>query len=157
VGDTITPQQYNNRFIHQLLPYLPQCRLIRGNKTLLTLMLRKIFLEEGLRIRLVTHSYSLHDESPRYRESLDMELGDGFIGCDYNDTMTTYCIHYWNEQECRDDFFHFLDEIEELRQFVQDFFLSVEEELRFDISHDDSPVWLADTDSSHYLNYNINI
>ena len=157
VGDTITPQQYSNRFIQKLLPYLPQCRLIRGNKTLLTLMLRKVFLEEGLHIRLETHSRPQHDESPRYADSLDMEVGDGFVGRDYEDTVTTYCIQYWNEQESNENLFHFLDEIEEFRQFVQDYFLSVEEELRFDISHDDAPMLLTDTDASHYLNYNINI
>ncbi|MBO7581429.1 MAG: hypothetical protein J6T38_07940 [Bacteroidaceae bacterium] len=157
VGDTITQQQYSNRFIQQLLPYLPQSRLIRGNKTLLTLMLRKVFLEEGLHIRLETHSRQQHDESPRYADSLDMEVGDGFIGRDYEDTVTTYCIQYWNEQESSENLFHFLDEIEEFRQFVQDYFLSIEEELRFDISHDDAPMLLTDTDASHYLNYNINI
>lgn len=157
VGDTITPLQYSNRFIQKLLPYLPQCRLIRGNKTLLTLMLRKIFLEEGLRIRLETHPLPQHDECPRYSDSLDMEVGDGFLGRDYDDTVTTYSIQYWNEQECSEHLFHFLDEIEELRLFVQDYFLSVEEELRFDISHDEAPMQLTNTDSSHYLNYNINI
>ncbi|MBR6036799.1 MAG: hypothetical protein IKP41_07590 [Bacteroidaceae bacterium] len=157
VGDTITPQQYSNRFIQKLLPYLPQCRLIRGNKTLLTLMLRKIFLEEGLRIRPETHSLPQHDEYPRYSDSLDMEVGDGFLGRDYDDTVTTYSIQYWNEQECSENLFHLLDEIEELRLFVQDYFLSVEEELRFDISHDEAPMQLTNTDSSHYLNYNINI
>lgn len=157
VGDTITQQQYSNRFIQQLLPYLPQSRLIRGNKTLLTLMLRKVFLEEGLHIRLETHSRPQHDENPRYADSLDMEVGDGFVGRDYEDTATTYCIQYWNEQESSENLFHFLDEIEEFRQFVQDYFLSIEEELRFDISHDDAPMLLTDTDASHYLNYNINI
>ena len=157
IGDTITPQQHNNRFIRQLLPYFPQCRLIRGNKTLLTLILRKVFFEEGLRIRLKTHTCPLHDESPRYSDCLDMEVGDGFVGRDYEDTVTTYSIQYWNEQECSENFFHFLDEIEELRQFVQNYFLSIEEELRFDISRDGEPILLTDTDSSHYLNYNINI
>lgn len=157
IGDTITPQQHNNRFIRQLLPYFPQCRLIRGNKTLLTLILRKVFLEEGLRIRLKTHTCPLHDESPRYSDCLDMEVGDGFVGCDYEDIVTTYSIQYWNEQECSENFFHFLDEIEELRQFVQNYFLSIEEELRFDISRDGEPILLTDTNSSHYLNYNINI
>ena len=157
IGDTITPQQHNNRFIRQLLPYFPQCRLIRGNKTLLTLILRKVFLEERLRIRLKTHTCPLHDESPRYSDCLDMEVGDGFVGRDYEDTVTTYSIQYWNEQECSENFFHFLDEIEELRQFVQNYFLSIEEELRFDISRDGEPILLTDTNSSHYLNYNINI
>lgn len=157
VGDTITPQQYSNRFIRQLLPYLPQSRLIRGNKTLLTLMLRKIFLEEGLRIRLETKKQQQHDDSPRYADCIDMEVGDGFLGRDYDDIVTTYNIQYWNEQESGENFFIFLDEIEEFRQFVQDYFLSVEEELRFDISHDEAPMQLTDTDSSHYLNYNINI
>lgn len=157
LGDTLTTQQQNNRFIQQLLPFLPQCRLIRGNKTLLSLMLRKVFLQERLNIHLKKTVHWHHDEHPRYAESLDMNLGEGYVGRDYSDSVITYCIHYWDDHECGEKFFHFLDEIEELRLFIQDFFLSVEEELHFDISHDGAPLILDETDSSHYLNYNTNI
>ena len=50
IGDRLTDEQRSNRFIRQILPFLPHCKNIRGDKTLLTLILRKIFMEEGLAI-----------------------------------------------------------------------------------------------------------
>ena len=44
--DSLTEAQRKNRFIRQLIHFVPACKDIRGNKTLLTLMLRKV-LEIG--------------------------------------------------------------------------------------------------------------
>lgn len=157
LGDCITPEQHTNRFIRQMIPFLPQCKYIRGNKTLLTLLLRKVFLEERLHVRVQHLSQMRTDDAPRYADSLGMELGDGYVGNEYPDQFVTYSIHYWFEHEDEPSFLRFLDEVEELRIFIQDYFLAIEEELRFDISRDESPFVLADEHSSHYLNYNINI
>ena len=43
LGDRLTKEQQKNRFIRQLIPFLPSCKDIRGNKTLLTFLLRKVF------------------------------------------------------------------------------------------------------------------
>ena len=157
LGDQITPEQRANRFISQMIPFLPQCRRLRGNKTLLTLLLRKIFLEEGLHIRLAQNNQMRTDEQPRYADSVGMELGEGFAGNIYPENVMTYLISHWSEpeSETRETFFHFLEETEELRQFIQDYFLSVETELHFDIFKDGSSVMLSSPDS--LLNYNTSL
>ena len=157
LGDRITQKQYTNRFIRQLIPFLPQCKYIRGDKTLLTLLLRKVFMEERLQVR-VKHLSKMHKEdAPRYADSLDMELGHGYVGNEYPMEVTTYSIRYWPENDSHDLFVQFLDEVETLRIFLQDYFLSIEEELVFDITREEVPLQLADNDDCHYLNYNINI
>lgn len=157
LGDTLTPQQRSNRFIRQMMTYLPECRLIRGNKTLLTFILRKIFLEEGIHIQLHTETHTMQDEHPRYDDSLGLALDEGFVGNIYSETVTTYHIQYWDDDACDKMFFHFLDEMEEFRLFVKDYFLAIEEELHFDIVHEEVPLQLGEETIPHYLNYNINL
>ena len=41
--------------------------------------------------------------------------------------------------------------------FIKDFFFSVEEDVVFDIHHDEPPLRLADEVFYNYLNYNTNI
>ena len=157
LSDRLTDEQRNNRFIHQILPYLPQCKDIRGNRTLLTFLLRKVFLDEGLRISVKDISKECTDEAPRYGNQLDMELGDSYVGNVYSDSVTVYEIHYWSDDDCNEHFLKFTDEIEQLRLFIQDFFLSVEEELVFHIVQDFPPVRLNDKVIYNYLNYNTNL
>ena len=157
IGDSLTEEQRSNRFIRQILPYLPQCRNIRGNKTLLTLILRKIFMEEGLAIDISRQETTLTDAQPRYQESLDMEIGNGYVGNTFNDPVTTYTIHYWSDEECDAHFLQFTREIEVLRLFLMDYFLAVEEELHFVICHDEPPLRLGDEIFYNYLNYNTNL
>lgn len=157
LGDSMTEKQRNNRFIQAVIHYLPQCRIIRGNKTLLALMLRKIFGDEGIKIGRRTELHSYEDPHPRYADSMDMELNDGYVGGEYTEPVQTYRIIYWDNKECEKDLSHFLNEIEELRAFIQDYFLSIEEELVFEIVKDDEPMQLGEESASHFLNYNINI
>jgi len=157
LGDDLTPEQKSNRFIQQLIPYLPHCRHIRGNKTFITIILRKIFLCENLHIFLKTKTHMFKDNQPQYDDSLGMELNEGFVGNQYSDTLTTYTIHYWDANECSNTLFSFLDELEQLRIFLKDYFLSVEEDLKFEISHDERPMYLGYESVPHYLNFNINI
>ena len=157
LGDGITEEQHNNRFIQGVIPYLPQCRIIRGNKTLLALMLRKIFGDEGIKLGRRTEQHSYEDPHPRYADSMGMELNNGYVAGKYTEPVQTYRIIYWDDTECKKDLSHFLLEIEELRVFLQDYFLSIEEELVFEIVKDDEPMQLGEESSSHFLNYNINI
>ena len=157
IGDALTDEQQQNRLIRQLIPFLPNCKRIRGNSTLITLMLRKVFMEEGLSIRRKNETRNFTDEEPRYENYVDMELGNGYVGSTYSETICNYEIHYWSDAECNEDFLKLIDEVEMLRQFVKDWFLSIEEELTFDIQHDEPPLRLNDDVFFNYLNYNTNI
>ena len=157
IGDNLTKQQLGNRFIRQVIPFLPQAKRIRGNRTLFTLMLRKVFMEEGLTISVQQTPQTHTDEAPRYGESVDMVLDDSYVGNIYAEPVQTYVIHYWSDKEAGAQFLHFLDEVEELRLMLQDFFLSVEQQLCFDITEDAPPLRLNDDVFYNYLNYNTNI
>jgi len=157
IADEMTPQQRDNRFIKQIIPFLPACKDIRGNKTLLTMMLRKIFIEEGLRINAHQMSLEFNDSSPRYGYTLGSNLCECYVGSTYDATTRVYDIHYWDENECNESFLSFVDEVGQLREFVQDYFMSIDEVLIFNISHDGSPLRLNDDIVFNYLNYNTNI
>lgn len=157
IGDRLTDVQRANRFIKQVIPFLPACKYIRGNGTLLTLLLRKIFMEEGLFIKKENPTELFTDDVPRYEESLDMTLGEGYVGNAYYETISRYQIFYWSDEECGKDFLQFIDDVEQLRLFIKDYFLAVEDDLLFDISHDEPPLRLSDEVFYNYLNYNTNI
>ena len=157
LGDSLTEEQLQNRFIKQLIPFLPSCKYIRGNNTLITLMLRKVFMEEGLSMKPKNITREFSDSNPYYENSLDMTLGESYVGNSYSETVSSYEIYYWSDDECTEDFLRVIDEIEMLRQFVKDYFLSIEEDLVFDIHHDEPPLRLSDEVFYNYLNYNTNI
>lgn len=157
LGDSLTKKQRRNRFIKGFVRFMPQFKYIRGNKTLLTLLLRKVFFDEGLRVRVVHETMRLHDDAPRYGDSLDMDLGDSYVGNEWDEQITVYKLRYWSEEECGANFMDFLDEMEELRVFIQDYLLAVGEDLRFDISQDEKPLRLGDEMFYNYLGFNTNI
>lgn len=157
IGDNITEEQRQNRFIKQVIPFLPSCKYIRGNRTLITFMLRKIFMEEGLSLKPRKSTRQFTDEDPRYENRLDMTLGECYVGNTFSESVGYYDIYYWSDEECTDLFLKFIDEVEMLRLFIKDFFLSVEEDIVFDIHHDEPPLRLADEVFYNYLNYNTNI
>ena len=157
IGDEITPEQQANRFIKRVIPFLPISRDIRGNKTLLTLMLRKSLMNEGLKIEAKDVMQSFTDSTPRYDCSLGGELNDCYMGNCYNENVNTYDIHYWNENECDEHFLTFIDEINQFRQFIQDYFMSIDELITFNIINDAAPLRLNDEVVFNYLNYNTNI
>ena len=157
IGDGLSPEQRANRFIRQLLPFLPQCKNIRGNRTLITLMLRKVFMDEGMRLEPSRLTETYTDDDPRYQNRLDMELGACYVGNTFTDSTVTYTIYYWSDEAAGEHFLQFIDEVEMLRGFIRDFFLAVEEDVVFNITHDDPPLRLADDVFHNYLNYNTNI
>jgi len=157
LADELTEEQKANRFIHATMPFMPCCKTIRGNRTLLTLMLRKIFMDEGIQICLHEKDTVCTDPMPRYADGLDSELGEGFLGNVYDEQITTYDVHYWDEDACDEHFLFFIEEMDIYRHFIADYFMSVEEKLNFDITKDGPPLRLSDDIVFNYLNYNSNI
>jgi hypothetical protein len=157
LGDEITETQKQNRFIKNVIPFLPQCKLIRGNKTYLTLMLRKVLMEEGVTISVCNKKYSFTEAHPRYNVQLGSDSESLFLGGSYDEQVTTYNVHYWSEDECNENFLQFVEEMEAFRKFVQDYFIALDGLLRFDISCDEEPLRLSDEMKHNYMNYNMNI
>lgn len=157
LGDRMTDEQKNNRFVRHLVHFLPSCKNIRGNKTLLTLMLRKVLFNEGLRLDAVSCGKTMFDDEPRYCCSLGDTLDYTFVGNTYCDNVILYKISYWPEGECDEHFLCLVGEVEVMRRFVQDYFMSVEELLSFEICKDEEPLRLSDEYVFNYLNYNTNI
>ena len=157
LSDEITEAQKQNRFIKRAISFLPQCKSIRGNKTYLTLMLRKVLLEEGLSIKISSQKHSFFDSKPRYNVQLGSDSENIYLGNTYDDLVMTYTIHYWPENECDESFLQLVEELESFRQFIQDYFIAVDGILLFDISRDEEPLRLSDETTYNYMNYNMNI
>jgi hypothetical protein len=157
LSDSLSDHQKCNKFIKKTIPLLSSCKNIRGNRTLLTLLLRKVFMEEGLQIELQNKKLLYTDEQPRYEDSIGANLNDTYIGNSYYEPTAVYAIKYWPEEGCDEKFLSLVDEIEEFRQFVQDYFLSIDSVLSFIIQKDSPTLRLSDTTVYNYLNYNTNI
>lgn len=157
ICDGLTEEQRTNRFIRHTLSFLPSCKTIRGDKTLLTFMLRKIFMEEGLKIETHHEIVTYKDEDPRYADGLDAMLEDTYVGNIFDERTTIYDIHYWSDEDCDEHFLKFIEDISLFRCFIQDYFISIEETLRFNICKDEAPLRLSDDMVFNYLNYNTNL
>ena len=155
--DKLTTEQRENRFIKRTIPYISSCKTIRGNRTLITLLLRKVLADEGIKINVKSKRTEFTDEKPRYGNSEGCEIGDVYIGNTYSESVLTYSISYWSDEDCNDEFLLFVNDLEIFRQFVQDYFISVDSVLVFDVSKDLSPLRISDTTQYKYLNYNTNI
>lgn len=152
----IPDEQRENRFVRQTLSFLPSCKYIKGNKTLLTLMLRKIFADEGITLEKHNECVDFVDEKPRYDICVDGRLGDVYIGNEYTSRSTVYDIHYWPDEGREVELLHLVDEVETYRSFIQDYFMAVDDILCFEISKN-NPVCLSDENNNYYLNYNTNL
>lgn len=155
--DKLTAEQRENRFVKRTTPYISSCKTIRGNRTLITLLLRKVLAEEGLKINVKSKQTEFNDEEPRYGNSEGCEIGDVYVGNTYSESVITYSISYWSDEDCNEDFIPLVNDLEVFRQFVQDYFISVDSILVFDVSKDTSPLRISDTTLYNYLNYNTNI
>jgi len=153
VCDKLTEEQKLNRFVRHALNFVPSCKNIRGDKTLLTFMLRKIFMEEGLRIDMHRDALTYTDEKPRYADSFGDELDETYLGNTFKERTTTYDVHYWSEEECDEKFLDFVEEMNVFQQFIQEWFISVEETLLLNICQSSAQIILSD-DKYNYLNYN---
>lgn len=157
LGDELTGSQKENRFVRKTLPFLPFCRLIRGNKTYLTLMLRKILMEEGLTIDVCDRKHTFTDSHPKYNIQLGTDSDSLYLGNTYDKQAMTYTVHYWSEDGCNETFLQFVEELEVYRKFIQDYYIAVDGILKFDISCDEEPLRLSDEMKYNYMNYNMNI
>lgn len=157
VLDSLTEEQKANRFVKRTAPYITSCKYVRGNRTLLTLLLRKVFMDEGISVSAGRQRAGFTDVEPRYGDSLGGPVGEVYAGNSYDETVVTYVVDYWSDGDCDEEFPRFLHELEVYRQFVQDYFLSVDALLVFDVKDDAPPLRLSDTDTYNYLNYNTNI
>ena len=163
LGDELTALQKGNRFILKTLPFLPICKWIRGNKTLMTLLLRKVFKEEGLDIKVHEKCIEFTDAKPRYTTRLDeksesIDENDSFyVGNTFDESILVYDIHYWSKEECQEYFMTLIDEVEVYRLFIKDYFMALDMELQFDISNQGEALILSDDKTYNYLNYNTNL
>jgi len=156
IGDAVSEEDKSNRFIRKAFPFLPYCKTIRGNRTLISLMLRKIFSDEQIAIESHNESITGKDTLPRYQTEIGDSLDSVFLGTERSDIIHNHHISLWIEEECSERFPDFIDEIERFRLFIQDFFISIEETLIFDIIKNE-PTVLNDDRKHQYLNYNTDI
>ena len=157
LGDELTEAQKQNRFVRKAFPFLPFCKSIRGNRTYLTLMLRKILMEEGLTINVCNQKHTFTDPHPKYNIQLGVGFDSLYLGNTYDKQAMTYTVHYWSEDSCNESFLQFVEELETFRKFIQDYYIALDGILRFDISCDEEPLRLSDEMKYNYMNYNMNI
>ena len=157
LGDRLTGRQKQNRFIRKSMVFLPETKHIRGNRTLLTFLLRKVFKEEGMLVKPLEENRLWEDADPRYPDGVGGNLGDVFAGNVFPAPICCYQVRFWSDEECNERFPAFLDEVEEFRLFIKDWFLSVEEDLVFRIEDETSSTWLSDSLTYSYLNHNTNL
>ena len=158
IGDTLTEKEKSNRFIQRTIPFLPNCKRIRGNKTLITFMLRKVLFEEGLSLNKENIVSEIHDKESQYNSKIeDFQLNSMYLGNEFSENIMTFTINYWSDEECSEHFNLFLEELETYRLFIKDYFFSIEDELCFHINSDYPTLRLADDIIYNYLNYNTNL
>lgn len=158
IGDTLSDKEKNNRFIKRTIPFLPNCKHIRGNRTLITFILRKVLYEENILLNKEVVKCKIIDNRPQYDYMLNNgQIDSMYLGNEFSENVTTYSIRYWSDEECTEHFCQFLEELEIFRLFIKDYFLSVEEELCFHVSADYPPLRLSDNVIHNYLNFNANI
>lgn len=157
ICDGLTEEQKSNRFIRNTLQFIPACKTIRGDKTLLTFLLRKVFIEEDLQIEKHHETVTYKDEKPKYADGLDAVLEESYVGNVFDERTTIYDIFYWSEDDCNEHFLKFVEDVDLYQSFVQDYFISIEETLRFNICKDEVPSRLSDDRVFNYLNYNTNL
>lgn len=158
LADRVTEKQRENPFIRQTIPFLPRCKDIRGDVTLITLLLRKVFAEEGIRIYKNMDLCDFHDENPRYKTELGEALNESFLGEGFQQQVLSYNLTFWPAEHCDEDFLNYANDVEEFRLFFEDYFLGVGTILNFNlVDRDSMTLRLSDDEVMNYLNYNTTI
>lgn len=157
ICDTMPARFRDNRFVKSALPFVPMSHRIRGDKFLISTMLRKILFDEGITLNGKYETAECFDPEPRYRASLTDSDEDLYLGSVYPEDVLTFRIPYWNEEACDEKFLDFLNDIEIFAEFCNDYFMGIGTELRFDIGATSLPVRLSDEIYYNYLNYNTNL
>ncbi|MBD5311857.1 MAG: hypothetical protein HDS13_06835 [Bacteroides sp.] len=160
IGDRLTEDYLSNRFIRKALKFLPVCRDIRGDKTIITLILRNILLDENLLLATENINFTVKDNNPRYNYCLDTTVTEDketYLGNEFDEEIITFNIAYWNDEECTDSFLKFINEMDIFEQFINDYFVSIESAVKFNIATDTLSVRISDEHYYNYLDYNTNI
>lgn len=159
VCDSMSNTYKSNRFVSRTKEFIPRCNSIRGNEVLITLMLRKVMSDEGIKLNKCLKPNRFEDERPRYNCQIqnEGETEDLYLGNQYDDTILCYDVHYWDDDCCDGSFLRFVDEIKVFEDFINDYFMGIETSLRFNISAQTLPVRLSDDLCYNYLNYNTNL
>lgn len=160
ICDELPDNFKSNRFIKRIIEFTPQCSVIRGDRNKITLMLRKILAEEGLKLIPSYKSQTITDISPKYNCDISQEeepSDDVYLGNSFDESILNYDIQYWNDDYCDASFLYFVNEIKEFEDFLNDYFMGIEDNLHFNISTHTLPVRLSDEMSYNYLNYNTNL
>lgn len=159
VCDSMSNEYKSNRFVSRTKEFIPRCSSIRGNETLITLMLRKVMSDEGIKLNKCLKSNRFIDERPRYNCQIhnEGETEDLYLGNRYDETILFYDVQYWNDEFCDESFLKFVDEIKVFEDFINDYFMGIETSLRFNIAAQTLPVRLSDELCYNYLNYNTNL
>lgn len=158
--DSLSENYSSNRFIKNLIPFIPFCSKIRGNIDFITLILRKILKDENISLNRESLPVIYKDENPQYNHNLDTVYIDQdtyYLGNEYIENVTIYEIKYWNESECNERFLDFVSEIDILEQFINDYFVGIESLIKFKISAIALPTRLSDKLYYNYLDYNTNL
>lgn len=159
ICDSLPDVYKSNRFIARTIEFTPRCKIIRGNRDLITLMLRKVLAEEGLKLDVYSKTISFKDIYPRYNCALepDEDLQELYLGNKYDENVLSYDVQYWNEDFCDESFLKFVDDIKVFEDFINDYFMGIEAAVHFNISAHTLPVRLSDERYYNYLNYNTNL
>lgn len=159
ICDSMSNAYNSNRFVSRTKEFIPRCNNIRGNETLITLMLRKVMSDEGIKLNKCLKPNRFEDERPRYNCQIqnEEETEDLYLGNRYDETILCYDVQYWNDEYCDGSFLKFVDEIKVFEDFINDYFMGIETSLHFNISAQTLPVRLSDDLCYNYLNYNTNL
>lgn len=158
--DRIPDEYTSNRFIKRLLPYIPQCSKIRGDRTLLSLIIRKILFDEGIQLEISEIESTFDDRNPRYNchiQNSDEDFTDLYLGSSFDESTLEYTVKYWDEDECSGEFHSFVYEVRIFEEFINDFFIGIEANLKFNIITHTLPVRLSEEICYYYLGYNTNL
>lgn len=159
ICDSLPDKYKSNRFVNKAIEFVPRCQSMRGNINLITIMLRKILSEEGLRLDKNDSPRTFTDNLPRYNCNLQEEESSKalYLGNCYDEDVISFDIQYWNEDYCNESFLNFVKEMEVFEDFINDFFMGLETFIHFNISTDTLPVRLSADMCHNYLNYNTNL
>lgn len=160
VCDNLSDIYRNNRFVKSAKEYMPMCRNIRGNKSLLSLMIRHILFDEDISIYESNIHNQIKDTMPRYNSRLDDEVSadnEFFLGNEFYEDSIVYNVQYWNKNECGQKFLSFINDMKVFEDFLNEYFIGIESSLKFNISTTALPVRLSDDVFYTFLDYNTNI
>lgn len=160
ICDTIPDNYLKNRFVKKLMPFIPLCNKIRGDKDMITIIIRKILNDEDIELKMHLNPKLHTDADPLYNASLNNDIDDSgsyYLGNQYYETVSEYEVVYWNDDECNESFLSFISEMQTFENFVNDFFVGIESSIKFKIETIDLPTRLSDKSSYNYLGYNTNL